>query len=173
MFTGDNTKVTATLSQAAAKRNDAIQRGARNILDNLSSAASKRVSKVKSELAAGEPEKLNDKLVDLTVVKDIRRVLRRKYASRSNIDKIFNQWDQENKGNISAQDLLNGLNKIGIRINLEEALVLQNSAKQDKACQQNLSKDEFHSLLFSRSDDFAVDLNKIEAPTDDIKAATT
>jgi hypothetical protein len=45
---------------------------------------------------------LNAKKVNVTVVRDIRRALRRKYASRSNIERIFTQWDREGKGEISA-----------------------------------------------------------------------
>jgi len=32
------------------------------------------------------------------MIKDIRRALRRKYASRSNLDRIFKQWDQNQSG---------------------------------------------------------------------------
>jgi hypothetical protein len=71
---------------------------------------------------------LNAEKVSVTVVRDIRRALRRKYASRSNIERIFTQWDRDSKGEISAQDLTAGLNKIGIKINLDEATVLHHSA---------------------------------------------
>ena len=50
---------------------------------------------------------------------DIRRALRRKYASRTNLHRIFNQWDRDNKGGISSQDLFLGLNKIGITVTLD------------------------------------------------------
>jgi len=58
-------------------------------------------------------------------VRDIRKALRRKYASRSNIDRIFSQWDKSNQGVVTAEDLCAGLNKIGIRASLEEAMALQ------------------------------------------------
>lgn len=66
--------------------------------------------------------------VELVMVKDIRRALRRKYASRSNIDRIFEQWDRKNTGEVSAEDICAGLNKIGIRASLEEATALKASA---------------------------------------------
>lgn len=71
---------------------------------------------------------LEDK-VDLKHVKDIRRALRRKYASRSNLHKIFNQWDAAKKGSISAEDVYMGLNKMGITTSLEQAMALHSSAK--------------------------------------------
>lgn len=40
--------------------------------------------------------------VDMRHVEDIRRVLRRKYASRTNLHKIFSQWDRAKKGGIDA-----------------------------------------------------------------------
>ena len=45
---------------------------------------------------------LNTDKVNMTAVRDIRRALRRKYASRTNVDRIFNQWDKDGKGEISA-----------------------------------------------------------------------
>lgn len=57
--------------------------------------------KLLSELEKSKEATLEE-AVDLNQVRDIRRALRRKYASRSNLDRIFNQWDSENKGTISA-----------------------------------------------------------------------
>jgi hypothetical protein len=65
--------------------------------------------------------------VDLTVVKDIRNALRRKYASRSNIERIFSQWDRKQTGVLTAEDICCGLNKIGIKASLEEAMALKAS----------------------------------------------
>ena len=53
---------------------------------------------------------LEDKL-DLKHVMDIRRALRRRYASRTNLHKIFNQWDRSKKGTIDDQDIFMGLNR--------------------------------------------------------------
>ena len=46
------------------------------------------------------------------------------YASRSNLHKIFNQWDREKKGSINAKDMFMGLNKMGISATLEQAMAL-------------------------------------------------
>jgi len=98
--------------------------------------------------------------VDLTVVKDIRNALRRKYASRSNIDRIFSQWDKKQAGVITAEDICCGLNKIGIKASLEEAMALKASVAQS-----DLSLSDFQQLLFSKDQAFNVDLNAIQAPS--------
>jgi len=56
---------------------------------------------------------------DVAAVKDIRRALRRKYASRSNLPRIFAQWDKGRKGAISVEDLINGIKKTGINMTHE------------------------------------------------------
>lgn len=86
-----------------------------------------------SEMAVGSPEGksqvgqqdeaqancLTSGHVDMTTVKDLRKVLRRKFASRANLDKIFAQWDLGNKGEISTVDLTNGIKKLGISVTHE------------------------------------------------------
>ena len=59
--------------------------------------------------------------VDLTKVKDIRRALRRRYATRSNFQKIFTQWDTESKGHINVNDIHRMMNKMGLKVNIDEA----------------------------------------------------
>lgn len=43
--------------------------------------------------------------VSIVKVRDARKAFRRRYASRTNLDKIFNQYDADNKGYITAHDL--------------------------------------------------------------------
>lgn len=69
-----------------------------------------------------------DGKVDLVKVKDIRRALRRRYATRTNFQKIFSQWDGKGKGSIDVGDIYRMMNKMGIRVNVEEAQVLMISA---------------------------------------------
>ncbi len=40
--------------------------------------------------------------VDLDKVREIRRLIRRRYANRKRIQKIFSLWDKEKKGYISV-----------------------------------------------------------------------
>lgn len=99
------------------------------------------------------------------MVKDIRRALRRKYASRSNLDRIFEQWDRKSTGAVSAEDICAGLNKIGIRASLEEAMALKASAGQG----EDLSPKQFSDLIFSTEESLKVDLTQIPAPSIDEK----
>lgn len=59
--------------------------------------------------------------VDIVKVKDIRRALRRRYATRSNFQKIFTQWDSNGKGNIDVEDIHKMMNKMGLKVNYDEA----------------------------------------------------
>lgn len=99
--------------------------------------------------------------VDLTLVKDIRTALRRKYASRSNLDRIFNQWDKSRSGAISAEDLCIGLNQIGIKASLEDAIALRASAGPN-----DLSREEFGQLLFAKDVALNVGLDSVPAPSE-------
>ena len=93
---------------------------------------------------------------------DIRRALRRKYASRTNLHRIFTQWDRGTKGGISIQDLYHGLNKIGITTSLDLATALHSCATQQDN-DPNLSLQEFSDLLFNNEETFTANLNSIPA----------
>ena len=93
---------------------------------------------------------------------DIRRALRRKYASRTNLHRIFNQWDRGNKSGISVQDLYHGLNKIGVTASLDLSTALHACAIQTDD-DPNLSLQEFSDLLFSNEEVFTANLKIIPA----------
>ena len=93
---------------------------------------------------------------------DIRRALRRKYASRSNLHRIFTQWDRGTKGGITVQDLYHGLNRIGITTSLDQATALHACATQTDT-DPNLSLQEFSDLLFCNDENFTANLKAIPA----------
>lgn len=99
--------------------------------------------------------------VDLQKVKDIRRALRRRYATRTNFQKIFSQWDADSKGFIETKDVFQMMNKMGLKVNMEEAQILLISADQDH--NNNLSMNEFMDLIFSQNDALNIDLSKVES----------
>jgi hypothetical protein len=74
---------------------------------------------------------LEDK-IDLYRVKDARKAFRRRYASRTNTETIFNDCDGGKKGFLDAHDIHKQASKIGIGISLDEAQVLLQSAKGAK-----------------------------------------
>ena len=104
-------------------------------------------------------------MVDPIAVKDIRNALRRKYASRSNVDRIFEQWDKNGSGAVSAEEICHGLYKLGIRCSLEEAMALKSSAGDG-----DLNINQFKDLVFSKDESMKMELSKIRAPTQEEKA---
>jgi hypothetical protein len=60
----------------------------------------------KKPLVIDNKDNLDNK-VDLVRVKDARKALRRKYADRNTIDKIFEKYDNGSKGYIDVVDILN------------------------------------------------------------------
>lgn len=66
--------------------------------------------------------------VNLLKVRDIWWALRRRYATRKNPQKIFQTWDEKKKGVIDSDDIVRMINKLGININHDEAMVLLYSA---------------------------------------------
>ena len=74
-----------------------------------------------------------DGKVDLKKVRELRRAIRRRYANRKNIQKIFTQWDRENKGFVSIKNMHDMLQDLGHKINFDEARVLLASANKSKS----------------------------------------
>jgi len=58
-----------------------------------------------------------DEFVDLNKIRDLRRALRRRYANRTNFQKIFSQWDRTNRGEIDSGDIKHMCSKMGLTIN--------------------------------------------------------
>jgi len=95
VYVGDNVYTTATMAQAAAKRDEELHKDNRHQIQGEEDDKKKQAAK-----AAPIESKLSLKSagVEIVMIKDIRRELRRKYASRSNLDRIFKQWDQNQSG---------------------------------------------------------------------------
>lgn len=66
---------------------------------------------------------------------------------------------------VTAEDLCAGLNKIGLRASLEEAMAIQASVSNG----QNLNFDQFRELIFAKDNKFNVDLAQITAPSQEDK----
>lgn len=122
VFTGDNSRTTAKLAAEVNKRDIAANPNKRRgMSESVGVGPAQQIEEAirkRQEEAANESLTLA-KTVDKKHVMDIRRALRRKYASRSNLHRIFNQWDRGNKSGISIQDLFYGLNKIGLTTTLD------------------------------------------------------
>jgi hypothetical protein len=116
------------LSHEAGKRDLAAHPKKRRVVaESVTQAIEDRLARASAMSKETKPATL-DTMVDKKHIMDVRRALRRKYASRTNLHRIFNQWDRENKGGISPPDLYLGLNKIGITVTLEQAQALHGLA---------------------------------------------
>lgn len=97
--------------------------------------------------------------IDLDKVREIRRLIRRRYANRKHIKKIFKLWDLENKGYISIKNVMDMTNKMGLKVNQDEARVLIASSDQNR---DNVMKlDEFIDMIYNTEDALNVNLKKI------------
>ena len=100
--------------------------------------------------------------VNLEKIKEIRRIIRRKYGARGNFQKIFNQWDGESKGSVTVRNVYDMMQRFGININIDESRVLVASADHDRTNDLNL--DEFLELIFTDNEALNVDLRMIPGP---------
>lgn len=97
--------------------------------------------------------------VNLEKVREARRVLRRRYASRKNMYSIYNAWDEEHKGVVNIDDVYNMSKKLGLNLNVDEARVLLASA--NKSGTGVLALDEFLDLIYNKDDVLNVDLDNL------------
>ena len=104
--------------------------------------------------------------IDLFRIKDARKAFRRRYASRTNAETIFNDCDGGRKGYLDAHDIHKQASKIGIGISLDEAQVLLQSAKEAKDDKNGLTSQEFANLIFSTDDALEVDLKQLKPLTE-------
>ena len=99
--------------------------------------------------------------IDLEKVREIRRAIRRRYGNRGNVQKIFNLWDEDHQGAITAKNVFNMVNKLGLNINFDEARVLVASA--DKNETNDLKLDEFLDLIYNKDDILNINLDKLSS----------
>lgn len=97
--------------------------------------------------------------VDLEKVREAKRVLRRRYASRKNFFSIYNAWDSDHKGYISLENVYNMCKKLGLNLNVDESRVLLASA--NKTGSGFLPLDEFLDLIYNKDDVLNVDLDQL------------
>lgn len=102
--------------------------------------------------------------VDNDALRAVRLALRRKYASRTNLDRIWSQWCKDESKGLSFEDLFMGLNKIGVGATLDQAKALFFHSKLNLES-ETLSKEEFDKLIFSTDENLPADLKKY-APAD-------
>jgi Ca2+-binding EF-hand superfamily protein len=112
-------------------------------------------------------EKTLENRVNIEKLQEIRLCLRRRYASRNNIRKIFKDWDKENKGEISVYDAYKMINDLSIPINIDETRALISSSNKRKS--ENLNVEEFMHLIFNDNDELNLRLKHINSKLNKIK----
>lgn len=100
---------------------------------------------------------LEDK-VDLKKIKEIRLALRRRYANRTHIRKLYKNWDSSCNGYINLYDAHSMINKLGIPINYNETRALISSASDEEV----LRLDDFVNLIHNDNPALNINLKKLE-----------
>jgi Ca2+-binding EF-hand superfamily protein len=101
-----------------------------------------------------------DGKVDLAKVQDIVRALRRRYQSRSNVQTIFKDWDKSGKGFLEPNDIQTMLDKMGLKVNRDEAEMLVLCIDTDG--NERVTMNEFLDLVFTQNDGISsLDLNRM------------
>ena len=173
VFTGDNVAVTASITAEASKRDSNLAKNkTRTFNDRVGAGIKHKFSQLANLLAQERAKNTLKHTIDPQHIRDIRRALRRKYASRTNLERIFHQWDKDHKGNLTVEDLFMGLNKIGITTTLDQASALHANAKQLDQ-DPNLSLEEFSQLIFDHDESLKVDLNKLPHTSKDLELDLT
>ncbi len=111
-----------------------------------------------TQLVKIEAKETLDGRVDLKKIKEIRFALRRRYANRSNLRKLFKNWDRSSNGHITLYDAHTMINKLAIPINFNETKALIASASNSEV----LRLDDFVTLIHNENNAFDLDLNKLE-----------
>ena len=101
-----------------------------------------------------------DNKIDLKKIQEIRFALRRRYSSRTDIRKIFKEWDLNAVGEITLYSAHEMINRLCIPINYNETRAL--IASSNTRGTESLNLEEFIHLIFSDNEALKVDLNKIE-----------
>jgi len=106
-------------------------------------------------------EKTLENRVNLAKLQEIRLCLRRRYASRQNIRKIFKEWDKQNTGEISIYDAYKMINNLSIPINIDETRALISSSNKRKT--ENLNVEEFMHLVYNDNDELKIRLKHLNS----------
>jgi Ca2+-binding EF-hand superfamily protein len=168
VFTGDNPNATAKQVKAARARDELYRQDTKKGEDR--EAKQKDLKKAKEKLNADVEQETqlvsmrmggltSEGNIDLGKIRDLRRALRRRYANRTNFQKIFSQWDRRNKGEIDSGDIKHMCQKMGLTINDQESRILLVSADQD--CDEALRMNEFIDLIFTTNEALNIDPSRV------------
>ena len=104
-------------------------------------------------------ETLDDK-INLEKIQEIRFALRRRYANRTNIRKIFKEWDINCMGEITLYSVHDMINRLNIPINYNETRAL--IASSNTRGTESLNLEEFIHLIFSDNEALQINLDELQ-----------
>jgi Ca2+-binding EF-hand superfamily protein len=116
------------------------------MIDNAGSAIETQPVNT-GDMAEGLTRPTQGDRVDMKKVRDIRWVLKRRYLKSRNFQRIFNYWDMEHKGSVSAQNMYDMCKRLGINANPRECEVV--IATADRKGNGLLGPDEFLDLIYN------------------------
>lgn len=104
-------------------------------------------------------------------VRDIRWILKRRYLKARNFQRIFNYWDLDHTGKVSAQNIYDMCNKLAINVNPRECEAILATA--DRTGSGFLGPDDFLDLIYNDVDpmtmpDLKVPVNSSIVPSEQV-----
>ena len=166
-YTGDSMMI-ADIYRYRTQRKNRMTHPIKNILHEQKSLSryikakelQNKSAKLETQLVKLDVNETLDNKIDLKKIQEIRFALRRRYASRTDIRKIFKEWDINCVGEItvySAHDMINRLN-IPINYNETRALIASSNTRGT----ESLNLEEFIHLIFSDNEALKVDLDSLQ-----------
>lgn len=110
--------VTAKLTKDAAIRDELKNRKGKTGIEDVGMGIKHKFTQLAQLLMQERKAATLGAYVDEATVRAIRQGLRRKYAARSNLDRIWSQWCKDGSG-LSVEDLFLGMNKCGVTVSLD------------------------------------------------------
>ena len=89
VFTGDNVEVTAKLSKDAAERDERIHKKGKAVIKDTEKAVKNKFTQLAQLLMQESKQSKLGGVVDEASIRQFRQALRRKYAARSNLERIW------------------------------------------------------------------------------------
>ena len=166
-YTGDSMMISDIYKYRNAKKNKKSETLDKKIVKKDYISRVERSKNIENKEAPQETQlvkiEANETLgnkIDINKIQEIRLALRRRYASRKDIRKIFKEWETTGLGEITVYSAHDMINRLSIPINYNETRAL--IASSNTRGTETLNLEEFFHLIFSDNEALKVDLNKLQ-----------
>ena len=165
VFNSDSTNIAEIIRQRKGKKIDdkniknklysfdIEEKKERNNKLNKLSKDKKRINKnviLETQLVKLNVPHTMDNIINIKKINEIRQALRRRYGSRNNINKIFQQWARTFPNKITVYDAYKMLNSLCIPYNETKAFIASGSIFGNEF----LNLEEFSNLIFTEDEKF-------------------